>query len=49
MAEKQMQMEEVEAPHEFIDDPMDDMIETLVEKIEGRGELELASTHTQKP
>ena len=30
MAEKPMQIEEVEAPHEFIDDPMDDMIETLV-------------------
>ena len=30
MAEKKMQTKHVEAPHELHDDPMDDMIETLV-------------------
>ena len=30
MAEKQVQIEDVEAPHEIHDDGMDDMIETLV-------------------
>ena len=30
MAEKKLQTKHVEAPHKLHDDPMDDMIETLV-------------------